>query len=221
MNRIAQNLSEVKATLPEGVTLVAVSKTYPPETVMEAYEAGARIFGENRPQEMVGKYEVLPKDIQWHMIGSLQRNKVKYIAPFVALIHSVDSPRLLETVAKEAQKNGRVIDVLMEVHIASEESKQGWVPEELTAYLASDEYKSLSGVRVCGLMGMATFTDDREQVGREFARLKELFDRLRADHPGFTILSMGMSGDYPLAIEHGATMVRIGSAIFGARSYQK
>lgn len=221
MSRIAQNLSEVKATLPEGVTLVAVSKTYPPEAVMEAYEAGARIFGENRPQEMVQKYEVLPKDIQWHMIGSLQRNKVKYIAPFVALIHSVDSARLLETVAKEAQKNGRTIDVLMEVHIAREESKQGWEPEELTAYLASDEYKSLSGVRVCGLMGMATFTDDREQVGREFARLKELFDRLRADRPDFTILSMGMSGDYRLAIEHGATMVRIGSAIFGARSYQK
>lgn len=221
MSRIAQNLSEVKATLPEGVTLVAVSKTYPPEAVMEAYEAGARIFGENRPQEMVQKYEVLPKDIQWHMIGSLQRNKVKYIAPFVTLIHSVDSARLLETVAKEAQKNGRVIDVLMEVHIAREESKQGWEPEELTAYLASDEYKRLSGVRVCGLMGMATFTDDREQVGREFARLKELFDRLRADRPDFTILSMGMSGDYRLAIEHGATMVRIGSAIFGARSYQK
>ena len=221
---IKEQIQSLKKTLPEGVTLVAVSKTYPPETIQEAYDAGQRIFGENRVQELVAKYEVLPKDIQWHLIGHLQTNKVKYIAPFVTLIHSVDSARLLETIHQQALKHGRVIDVLMEVHVAREESKHGWAENELLDYMASGAWKSLSGVRLRGVMGVATFTDDQQVVRSEFERLHAIFQRIKQDEhfgPEFDTLSMGMSEDYPLAIDCGSTMVRLGTLIFGARQYNK
>ncbi len=221
---IKEQIQSLKATLPEGVTLVAVSKTYPPEIIREAYEAGQRIFGENRVQELVAKYEALPKDIQWHLIGHLQTNKVKYIAPFVTLIHSVDSAHLLETIHEQALKHGRVIDVLMEVHIAREASKHGWAESELWEYMASGAWKQLTGIRLRGVMGVATFTDDQQEVRAEFERLHAIFLRLKQEHqfgPEFDTLSMGMSGDYPLAIECGSTMVRIGTLIFGARQYNK
>jgi len=221
---IKEQILSLKKTLPERVTLVAVSKTYPPETIREAYDAGQRIFGENRVQELVAKYAVLPKDIQWHLIGHLQTNKVKYIVPFVTLIHSVDSSRLLETIHEQALKHGRVIDVLMEVHVAREESKHGWVENELFDYMASGAWKSLSGVRLRGVMGVATFTDDQQEVRSEFERLHGIFQRIkREEHfgPEFDTLSMGMSEDYPLAIDCGSTMVRLGTLIFGARQYNK
>lgn len=219
--QIAENLAQVRSGLPGDVTLVAVSKTHPAEAVREAYEAGQRVFGENRPQELVAKYEALPKDIEWHMIGTLQTNKVKYLAPFVTLIHSVDSARLAGTVHREALKHGRVIDVLLEVRIAAEETKHGWDEGELLAWLESGAYRDLTGIRIRGLMGMASFTEDRARVRREFRRLKGLFDRLKdgpfRDGAAFDRLSMGMSGDYGLAVEEGSNMVRIGSRIFGQR----
>lgn len=212
--------------MPEGVGLVAVSKTYPVEIVREAYDAEQRIFGENRPQEMVAKQAQLPGDIRWHMIGHLQTNKVKHIAPFVAMIQSADSERLLETINKEAVKNSRVIDVLLEIRIAEEQTKHGWDERELEEYLARGAYRELEGVRFRGVMGVATYTGDRRQIRSEFLHLKDIFDNLKAryfdrdaDTRGdFDTLSMGMSGDYPIAIECGSTMVRIGSYIFGERN---
>lgn len=215
---IANRVGELKAELPEGVTLVAVSKTYPPEIIMEAYDAGQRVFGENRPQELRAKWEALPKDIKWHQIGQLQTNKVKYIAPFVTMIESVDSDRLMSVIDKEARKNGRVIDVLMEVHVAAEESKSGWTPEELREYSASGIWRGYSAVRVCGLMTIATFTDDKQRVRSDFRLMKSLFDELApAFGEHFRTLSMGMTSDYREAVECGSTEIRVGSLIFGSR----
>lgn len=219
---IQEKINELTTALPLGVELVAVSKTCPSSDIMQAYEAGHRVFGESRPQEMTAKYNELPRDIRWHMIGHLQTNKVKQIVPYVAMIHSVDSPRLLEAIDREALKAGRVIDVLLEVLIAREESKHGWPEEELFAYARSGVFGTLKGVRVRGVMGIATYTDDREVNRAEFTRLRQLFETLRADYfpTGFDTVSMGMTHDYALAIECGSTMVRIGSYIFGER-YQR
>ncbi|EAR15837.1 hypothetical protein RB2501_15954 [Robiginitalea biformata HTCC2501] len=214
---IAKRLAELKESLPDGVTLVAVSKTKDDSAIMEAYEAGHRVFGENRVQELTAKYERLPKDIQWHMIGHLQRNKVKYLAPFVSLIQGVDSPRLLREIDKRGRQAGRVIDCLLQVHIAEEDSKFGFDREELEELLAGGSLREMEHVRVRGMMGMATFTDNTAQVRREFASLKALYDRWLEADPRADILSMGMSGDYRIALEEGSNMVRIGSSIFGAR----
>lgn len=220
---IQEEIAALKATLPDTVTLVAVSKMHPAEAVMEAYRAGQRIFGESYALELRGKQAQLPDDIRWHMIGHLQTNKVKYIASFVELIHSVDSERLLEVIEREAAKNDRTIDVLLEVKIAREESKSGWDAAHLTDYLAGGAWKALSHVRIRGLMGVATDTSDAEQVREEFTGLKHLFDRFREVFfdCGFDTLSMGMTHDYSIAIASGSTMVRIGSRIFGARDYSK
>lgn len=215
---VSSRLSEIRATLPEGVTLVAVSKFHPAEAVMEAYDAGQRIFGESRVQELVAKYETLPKDIEWQMIGHLQTNKVRAIVPFVSLIQSVDSARLLECIDREALRCGRTIDCLLEIHVAQEETKSGWDYEELKVYLQSDAFAQLHNIRIRGIMGMATNTDDAAVVRSDFGRLAAINDELApmfgAD---FDILSMGMSDDYPIAVDCGSTMVRIGSSIFGAR----
>lgn len=217
---IAAVLETLRGELPEGVELVAVSKTYPPDVVRQAYDAGQRVFGENRPQELKAKYEALPKDIRWHMIGHLQTNKVKYIAPFVEMIHSVDSLRLMEIIEKEAVKNGRVIDVLLEVYIAQEDSKSGWDARELEEAVESGAFGAFPHVRVRGLMGIASLTDDRERIRREFEGLRDLFGTLRAKFgTDFDRLSMGMTSDYRIAVECGSNMVRIGSMIFGARDY--
>lgn len=215
---IKENLNQIKATIPSHVTLVAVSKTKPVEDLQEAYDAGMRDFGENKIQEMCDKYEVLPKDIRWHMIGHVQTNKVKYMAPFVHLIHGVDSLKLLKEINKQAEKNNRVIDVLLQVFIADEETKFGLDATELNEIL-SNEIQHLPNVRVVGLMGMATFTEDENQIHEEFKTLKQLFDHHQPNHSDLKIISMGMSGDYPIAIEEGSTMVRIGSSIFGHRNY--
>lgn len=220
MGTVADNLARIRASLPDGVTLVAVSKFHPAEALQEAYEAGQRVFGESRPQEMAAKYRELPKDIEWHMIGHLQTNKVKYLAPFVSLIHSVDSLRLAETIDKEAAKAGRVIDVLLQLHIAQEETKFGWDAAELEHFLQNGELSALKHIRIRGLMGMASLADDTAQVSGEFRTLHNVFITFREKYlPQMDVLSMGMSGDYPLAIAEGATMVRIGSSIFGARQY--
>ncbi|AWA30079.1 YggS family pyridoxal phosphate-dependent enzyme [Flavobacterium magnum] len=218
--RIADNLNAIKTGLPSHVTLVAVSKTKPVSDLMEAYDAGQRIFGENKIQEMAEKYEAMPKDIEWHMIGHVQTNKVKFMAPFVALIHGVDSLKLLEEINKQAKKNNRIIDCLLQVHIAEEETKFGLNEKELAELLTSETLKSLRSIRITGLMGMATFTDNPAQIRKEFLFLKSLFDHFRpldAENCRLNILSMGMSGDYQTAIECGSTMVRIGSSIFGGR----
>lgn len=199
--------------------MVAVSKTKPNEDILEAYEAGQRVFGENKVQEMVQKWEDLPKDIEWHMIGHVQRNKVKYMAEFVSLIHGVDSPRLLKEINKQAKKYDRIIPCLLQIHIAEEDTKFGLDKAELEELIESDAFKAMENVKIVGLMGMATFTDDKSQVRREFAQLKSMFDDLTSKLKDITILSMGMSGDYQIAIEEGSTMVRIGSSIFGARNY--
>lgn len=214
---IANNLLSIKASLSENVTLVAVSKTKPVADLMEAYNAGQRIFGENKIQEMAGKFEQLPKDIQWHMIGHVQSNKVKYMAPFVALVHGVDSLKLLDEIDRQALKHNRTIDCLLQVHIAKEETKFGLDEKELDALLQSEAYKKLNNIKVKGLMGMATFTENQQQIKKEFDSLKTIFDKYSKTNPEFSILSMGMSGDYPLAISCGSTMVRIGSSIFGTR----
>ena len=214
---IKSNLIKIKSTLPEHVTLVAVSKTKPVPDLMEAYNAGQRIFGENKIQEMVEKWEQLPKDIEWHMIGHVQTNKVKFMAPFVSLIHGVDSLKLLEEINKQALKNNRIIDCLLQIYIAEEESKFGLDNEELTALLASSTFKEMKNIRIVGLMGMATFTNNQNQIKKEFSHLKSIFDQSTIHNSQFTILSMGMSGDYQLAIACGSTMVRIGSSIFGGR----
>lgn len=206
---------------PTGTRLVAVSKTKPMAAIMELYEQGQRIFGENRVQELVEKEEGLPKDIQWHLIGHLQRNKVKYIAPFVAMIHSVDSLKLLKEIDKQALKQERVIDVLLQFHISEETSKFGLSLEEAVQLLESEDYTAMANIRIVGVMGMATFTDDQKQVREEFRELKSIFDQLKAqyfaENDSFKEISMGMSGDYPLAIEEGSTLVRIGSLLFGQR----
>lgn len=203
------------------VTLVAVSKTHPAERILDLYRQGQRIFGENRAQEMATKYDILPKDIQWHLIGHLQTNKVRNIAPFVTMIHSVDSLRLLQEIDKQAQKNGRVIDCLLQFHIAAEETKFGLDEQEAQDLLSSPEYPSMSGVRICGVMGMASFTEDQNQVRSEFRRLRAIFQGLKHSFfpkdTYFKEISMGMSGDWEIAVEEGSTMVRIGSLIFGER----
>ncbi len=220
---IASNLKQVLAELPEGVRLVAVSKFHPAEAILEAYRAGQRIFGESKAQELQTKHEALPGDIEWHFIGHLQTNKVKYIAPYVALIHSIDSPHLLAEVDRQAAKAGRTVDCLLQVHIAREETKFGFSPDECRQYLASGEWQALQHVRLCGLMGMATNTDDMQQVRREFDGLAALFREVKAawfpQAPWFKELSMGMSHDYHEAIAAGSTLVRVGSHIFGERNY--
>ena len=220
---IKDNLIETLKTIPENVQLVAVSKTKPNEDIIEAYNEGQRVFGENKVQELTTKYEELPKDIQWHMIGHLQRNKVKYIAPFVSMIHAVDSLRLLKEVNKQAKKNERVIHCLLQFHIAEESTKFGLDLSETKELLSSDEFKAMENISICGIMGMATFIDDEDQVRREFRELKKIYTELKESffkgNDSFKEISMGMSGDYRIAIEEGSTMVRIGSTIFGARNY--
>lgn len=217
MKQIAENLAKIKSSLPENVVLVAVSKTKGNEEILEAYNAGQRIFGENKVQELCRKQEALPQDIQWHMIGHLQRNKVKYLTEFVSLIHGVDSVRLLREINKRASASERVIDCLLQVHIAEESSKFGFDEKELKEVLDRDFLAGLPHVRIRGLMGMATFTENENQVRKEFRYLKSLFDKLPTFLENADILSMGMSGDYLLAIEEGSNMVRIGSSIFGPR----
>lgn len=221
---LAENLKEIKETIKnDKVTLVVVSKTHPAEKILEVYNAGQRDFGENKVQEMVDKKAQLPDDIRWHMIGHLQRNKVKYIAPFVYLIHGVDSLKLLKEINKEAAKNNRIIDCLLQIHIADEETKFGFSEAEIEELLKIGTLNDLPNIRICGLMGMATNTENQAKVKSEFHYLKALFETLKtgyfAQNKCFEILSMGMSGDYLLAIEEGSTMVRVGSAIFGARNY--
>ena len=219
---IAQNLTKIKSQIPARVTLVAVSKTKPVADLMEAYDAGQRIFGENKIQEMTDKWEVMPKDIEWHMIGHVQTNKVKYMAPYVSLIHGVDSLKLLQEINKQAAKNNRVIDCLFQVYIAKEESKFGLDEQELEEILklVQNDKDNFKNIRIVGLMGMATFTENKNQIEKEFKHLKTIFDKVAGSKDAInrvTILSMGMSGDYQLAISCGSTMVRIGSSIFGSR----
>ncbi|GAK94957.1 hypothetical protein YggS [Nonlabens ulvanivorans] len=220
---IKDHLLRFRESIEPKATLVAVSKTKPISDLQEAYDAGQRHFGENKIQEMTEKWETLPKDIYWHMIGHTQRNKVKYMAPYVHLIHSVDSPRLLKEINKQAEKNERIIDCLLQIHIAEEETKFGFDQNELLELLSSDAFAGYKNVRITGLMGMATFTDNKKQVRKEFKSLKTLLDyinnnKLISDSHDLKTLSMGMTGDYKIAIEEGSTMVRIGSAIFGSRA---
>ena len=216
---IAQNLNAIKKTLPDHVELVAVSKTKSVAEIMEAYKTGQRVFGENKIQEMTQKWESLPKDIQWHMIGHVQRNKVKYMGAYVSLIHGVDSLKLLKEINKQAQKHNREIDCLLQLHIAEEASKFGFDEAELRDLINSDALKELAHIKIVGLMGMATFTTDKTQIRREFKTLKRNFDLAQSILKNCETLSMGMSGDYQMAIEEGSTMVRIGSSIFGDRNY--
>lgn len=222
---IQQNLLHYQQQIPAGVKLIAVSKTKPIEDIMEAYHAGQRIFGENKAQDMAEKYAVLPKDIQWHFIGHLQTNKVKTIAPFATLIHAVDSLKLLKEINKQALVNNRIIDCLVQFHIAEEDTKFGLNLEEATNILMGNEYKQLKNIRLTGVMGMATFTDNTLQVKREFRHLKDIFSELKQQfflsQEHFRELSMGMSDDFRIAIEAGSTMIRIGTAIFGTRNYHK
>ncbi|MFT5736990.1 MAG: pyridoxal phosphate enzyme (YggS family) [Maribacter sp.] len=215
---IQKNLTSIRKSIPQEVTLVAVSKTKPVSDLQEAYDTGQRIFGENKIQEMTQKWEDLPDDIQWHMIGHVQRNKVKYMAEYVALVHGVDSLKLLKEIDKQAKKYDRVISCLLQVHIAEEDTKFGFNEEELLALTQNTEFIQLENIKVAGLMGMATFTDDKNQIRREFKTLHTLFETLKATLTSIEILSMGMSGDYEIAIEEGSTMVRMGSSIFGARN---
>ncbi len=216
---IAENLKQLKATIPETVTLIAVSKTKPVSDILEAYQAGHRIFGENKIQEMVSKYEELPKDIEWHMIGHLQRNKVKYMAPFVTLIHGVDSFKTLKEIDKQAAKNQRVIPCLLQAKIAQEDTKFGLGFSEIEEIMTSSASGELANVQIVGLMAMASFTADQEQIREEFSSLNQFYQKLRKQHSQLHILSIGMSGDYQIAVESGSTMIRVGSAIFGERSY--
>lgn len=220
---IQANLKEVLTSLPAQLKLVAVSKFHPNESIEQAYRAGQRIFGESKVQELTGKYETLPKDIEWHFIGHLQTNKVKYIAPYIAMIHAVDSYKLLAEIDKQAAKNGRVIPCLLEIHIAQEESKYGFTFQECREMLEAGEWKNLTHICIAGLMGMATFTEDETEIKREFDSLKQFFNEIKqnyfADRDTFREISMGMSHDYPLAIEAGSTLVRVGSKIFGERIY--
>ncbi|MFZ9003858.1 MAG: YggS family pyridoxal phosphate-dependent enzyme [Robiginitalea sp.] len=217
---VAENLKKIKDSLPSHVSLVAVSKTKSESEIMAAYGAGQRIFGENKIQEMAAKWEALPKDIEWHMIGHVQRNKVKYMAGFVSLVHGVDSVRLLRELDKRAAQYDRVIDCLLQVHIARETTKFGFDRDELRNLFEDEALSQLQHVRIRGLMGMATFTEDMEQVRSEFRNLKSLYDEFSNSREGMDILSMGMSGDYTIAVEEGSTMIRIGSSIFGLRDCQ-
>jgi pyridoxal phosphate enzyme (YggS family) len=219
---IANKLQKLYGELPKEVTLVAVSKTKPIADLQDAYDAGQRVFGENKVQEMCTKWEQLPKEINWHFIGHLQRNKVKYLAPFVDLIHGVESFRLLKEINKQAQKNNRVIDVLLQFFIANEKTKFGLSFEEAEAILSDENFKELQNVRICGVMGMASFSNNQEQIREEFKTLKSTFDKLKStffdNEKSFNVISMGMSGDYKIAIEEGSTMIRVGSSIFGKRN---
>ena len=217
---IKKQLQELKSVLPKQVTLVAVSKTKPVQDLMKAYDVGQRIFGENKVQEMVEKHQQMPKDIQWHMIGHVQRNKVKYMAPFVDLIHGVDSLKLLSEINKQALKNNRFINGLLQIKIAAEDSKFGMTKNDAIQLMKSSEFKNLKNIKIKGVMGMATFTDDQNKIRKEFETLKSTFSELKSIEDSMHIISMGMSGDYPLAIECGSTMIRVGSYIFGARNYQ-
>ena len=223
MSTIAQNLQRVKSDLPDGVTLVAISKFHPIEALREAYDAGQRIFGESHVQELQRKVAEMPSDVEWHFIGHLQTNKVKYIAPYVAMIHAVDTEHLLREIDKQAARCGRVIDVLLELHIAEEETKYGFSPEACREFIAGGAWRELSHVRIRGLMMMASFTDDTEQIRQEMLLARHLFDELKrdyfADEPYFDERSWGMSHDYPIAVETGATLVRVGTTIFGERQY--
>ena len=217
---IQERLNKILATLPDGVSLVAVSKFHPAERLQEAYDAGQRIFGESRPQEMAAKQAVLPNDIVWNMIGHLQTNKVKMIAPFVSMISSADSERLIAEIERQAAKHDRTIDILLEVHVADEESKSGWDYEELKEYLATGVLQAMEHVRVRGVMTIATNSDDEAVVRRDFAAIRAIYEELKPQFGAeFDTLSIGMSDDYPIALEYGSTMVRIGTAIFGAREY--
>lgn len=220
---IAEAITKLQSELPKDVTLVAVSKTKPVEDLQEAYNAGQRVFGENKVQELTDKYELLPKDIQWHFIGHLQSNKVKYMAPFVSLIHAVDSFKLLKEIDKQAQKNNRVISCLLQFHIADESSKFGLSLDEAQNLLSSNEFIELQNISIVGVMGMATFTDDTEQIRDEFRTLENYFHVIKSHffkyNDAFKEISMGMSGDYQIAIEEGSTMIRLGSSIFGERNY--
>ncbi|PKP24145.1 MAG: YggS family pyridoxal phosphate-dependent enzyme [Bacteroidetes bacterium HGW-Bacteroidetes-2] len=223
MGSITENLQKIKKSLPENVTLVAVSKTKPIVDLIEAYNSGHRIFGENKVQEMTEKWEQLPKDIQWHMIGHVQTNKVKYMAPFVSLIHGVESLKLLKEINKQAAKNDRIIHCLLQIHIAKEDTKFGFDAKEVTTIIETETFKSLQNIKVIGLMGMATFTKNKNQIEKEFQEIKNLFDSLKikpeTNNLKINTLSIGMSGDYRIAIKNGSTMVRVGSAIFGERNY--
>ena len=220
---IADNLKQVLAELPQGVRLVAVSKFHPNEAIEEAYQAGQRISGESKVQEMTAKYESLPKDIEWHFIGHLQSNKIKYMIPYVAMIHGIDTYKLLAEVNKQAGKAGRTVNCLLQIHVAQEETKFGFSPEECREMLDAGEWKALAHVRICGLMGMASNTDNIEQINGEFRLLSSLFKEIKenwfADSDVFRELSMGMSHDYHEAIASGSTLVRVGSKIFGEREY--
>ena len=219
---IANKLQKLYGELPKEVTLVAVSKTKPISDLQDAYDAGQRVFGENKVQEMCAKWEQLPKEINWHFIGHLQRNKVKYLAPFVDLIHGVESFRLLKEINKQAKKHNRVIDVLLQFFIANEETKFGLSFEEAQSILVDENLNELQNVRICGVMGMASFSNNQEQIREEFKTLKSIFDKLKFtffdNETSFDIVSMGMSGDYKFAIEEGSTMIRVGSSIFGKRN---
>lgn len=215
---VSENLKQIKKGLPAHVKLVAVTKTYPLDKILEAYNAGHKIFGENRVQELAPKHQDLPKDIEWHLIGHLQTNKVKYIAPFVSMIHSVDSLKLLQEINKCAEKSRRTIDCLLQIHIAQEETKFGLSFEEAEVILSSQELLLMKNIRIAGLMGMATLTEDESQIRKEFKSLKTFFDKLKTNHSGLTTLSMGMSSDYKIAIEEGSNLIRVGSLIFGDRN---
>jgi hypothetical protein len=218
---VADNLKKIKETLPKDVTLIAVSKTKPAEMILEAYNAGHRDFGENKVQEMVAKYEQLPKDIRWHQIGHLQTNKVKYIAPFVYLIHSVDSLKLLKEINKRAEQNNRIIQVLLQIYIAQEETKFGLSFEEAQMLLKSEEVTEMQHIKIVGFMGMATNTVNQEQIKKEFCSLKSFYEKTKIEYPEFKYLSMGMSSDYKIALQCGSNMIRVGSAVFGERFYGK
>ncbi len=216
---ISKNIKKYQGSLPKNTTLVAVSKTKPVSSLLQAYDAGQRVFGENKIQEMASKWEEMPKDIQWHMIGHVQTNKVKYMAPFVALIHTVDSLKLLREINKQAAKHDRVINCLLQIKIAEEEHKFGLDHQDALQLLAKDIQATLPHVSIVGLMGMASFTENKTQIETEFKKLSTLHKNFIKQHPQLTVLSMGMSSDYTLALDHGSTMVRIGSSIFGARNY--
>ena len=220
---VAENITKFKNELADNVKLVAVSKTKPSDVIMQAYEAGQRIFGENKVQDLVEKYATLPKDIEWHFIGHLQTNKVKYIAPFIGLVHAVDSFKLLNIINKEALKNNRTIPVLLQFHVAEEDTKFGLSLNDARELLELDEFKALKNIEIVGIMGMATYTNDENQVRNEFRMLRNIFDILKSEYfvasEKFTEISMGMSHDYQIAVEEGSTMVRVGTSIFGNRNY--
>ncbi len=222
MGHIAENIHRIKSSIPKSVKLVAVSKTKPNKDILEAFDKGQIIFGENKVQDLAAKAEVLPKEIEWHFIGHLQSNKVKYIAPFVSLVHAIDSWKLLKELNKQAKKNERIISCLLQFHIATEETKFGLNMEEAMTILKQPAFADLENIQICGVMGMASYTDNQEQVKEEFARLKDIFDHLKIgffkNSNSFKEISMGMSGDYLLAVEQGSTMIRVGSSIFGARN---